>query len=285
MKQRRCSWNFKKKNPKLRLVSSFENFPPGKKSSLSKGIDISQYHILLLTDADCKPSSFEWLREMQAVIRGDVELGLGYSPYYREPGMLNRFIRFEAVYTATQYLSFALAGFPYMGVGRNIAYTKSLFRRNRGFKQHMDLISGDDDLFVNQAARKNNTRIVLGPDTFMYSEPKRTWKGYYYQKRRHLTTGKRYRPQHQVLLGALSASHAGHYVAGAALLFSGEWGLIIFLIYLARIGVVLWLYRRIMHRLNDRSLWRWVPFLDAAYVLYYFAFAPVLLTGNVKRWK
>jgi hypothetical protein len=67
---------------------------------------------------------------------------------------LNRFIRFETVYSAVQYLSFALNGSPYMGVGRNLIYHKSLFAEANGFKSHEKIASGDDDLFINQVANK-----------------------------------------------------------------------------------------------------------------------------------
>lgn len=277
--------DFQRKNPKLRVLNIDTDTLPGKKSALTKGIEASKFDILLLSDADCIPTSEHWLQLMQSAIRQNIEIGIGYSPYRKQPGWLNRFIRFETVYTATQYLSFALAGIPYMGVGRNLAYHKSIFNRSGGFRRHMDIASGDDDLFINQVAHSTNTSIVLKPGAFVVSEPKTTWKSYYYQKSRHLTTGRQYRPLHKVLLGALSASHAGHYLAGMLFFLAGGSVSLVCLIYLVRMGVVVWLYRRIMKNLDDLSLWPWVPVLDLAFLGYYFAFAPVLITGKVKQWK
>jgi len=276
---------FQQKSPKLRVINLYNPTFPGKKTALSTGIKASKYDFILLSDADCRPRSRQWIRQMQAPIQGEIRIGLGYSPYRDASGWLNRFIRFETVYTATQYLSFALAGIPYMGVGRNLAYHKELFQSTRGFQKHMDLLSGDDDLFVNEVARPFNTSIVLEPGAFTVSEPKHTWRDYYYQKRRHLTTGRRYRPLHQLLLAALSASHAGHYLAGLLLLLSGTCIIPVLLIYLVRIGVVCWLYFSILKKLDARDLWKWVPLLDVAYLLFYFAFAPGLIFGNAKRWK
>jgi glycosyltransferase involved in cell wall biosynthesis len=276
---------FQRKSPKLRVINAKHSSLPGKKLALTQGIEASHYDVILLSDADCRPAGPDWIFRMQGALRSEVEIGLGYSPYAWRPGWLNRFIRFETIYTATQYLSFALAGYPYMGVGRNLIYTKSVYRRHDGFQRHLDLMSGDDDLFVNQAAHYNNTNIVLEGDAFVYTEPKHTWRGYYYQKRRHLTTGRRYRPFHQLLLGALSASHAAHYLAGGWLIFSGSQAVLVFLTYLVRMGVVAFLYYRIMRKLDDPSLWKWVPLLDAGYLLYYFSLAPVLITGKVKQWK
>lgn len=269
----------------LRLVDVQQPTFPGKKQALATGIAAARHPVLLLSDADCAPAGPEWLATMQSAINESVEIGLGYSPYRRAPGLLNRLIRFEAVYTATQYLSFALAGIPYMGVGRNLIYTKSLFERSGGFSRHHDLLSGDDDLLVNAVAHPQNTRIILEPGAFVYSDPKSTWRGYYNQKRRHVSAGKRYKRTHQVLLGLVSSSHALHYLTALALLLSGSPMTTVFLTYLVRIGVVAAIFRNILVKLDDRSLWKWLPLLDAAFVLYYFTFAPVLLTGTVKRWK
>ena len=276
---------FQEKSPKLRVINSQHPSLPGKKIALTSGIEAAHHHVLLLSDADCRPAGPDWIRLMQGALEDGVEIGLGYSPYRRRPGWLNRFIRFEAIYTATQYLSFALAGQPYMGVGRNLIYTKAAFRRHDGFQHHLDLMSGDDDLFVNQAATKSNTSIMIDRGAFVFSEPKSTLRDYYYQKFRHLTTGRRYRPFHQLLLGALSASHAAHYLAGALLLLFGSQPFLVFLTYLVRMGVVSFLFRRIMRQLDDPSLWKWVPVLDAGFLLYYFSLAPVLITCKVKQWK
>ncbi|MFD2145882.1 hypothetical protein [Mucilaginibacter antarcticus] len=82
---------------------------------------------MLFTDADCKPDSTNWITRMAAHFKGDVQLVLGYSPYFKTGGFLNSLIRFETVKTAVNYLSAALNGDPYMGIGRNMAYTKTLF--------------------------------------------------------------------------------------------------------------------------------------------------------------
>lgn len=276
--------DFQAKWRNLRVINLETPGFSGKKRPLAAGIGAARYDVLLLSDADCVPAGPGWLQAMQTAIGGETEIGLGYSPYRREAGVLNAFIRFEAVYTAVQYLSFALAGVPYMGVGRNLVYTKKLYRDSGGFR-HPELLSGDDDLFVNAVANKRNTKVILERGAFVVSEPKSTWRGYYNQKRRHLTTGGKYRLFHRVLLGLLAASHAGHYVTALVLILSGAWTTMILLTYLVRLAVVSALYRRILDRLDDPALWKWIPLLDAGFVMYYFIFAPALLNGNVKRWK
>jgi len=276
---------FQEKNPNLRLINICVDTPIGKKAALTKGIEAAQFEILLLSDADCRPASSMWVEHMQAFIRDGVEIGLGYSPYLRGKGvLLNAFIRFETVYTAYQYFSSAFLGLPYMGVGRNLIYRKHLFLHSGGFEDHADVPSGDDDLFINRVATSANTQVILSPTAFVYSKPKSSWRGYYRQKTRHLATGVRYRPVHQLALGLLSASHFGHYAFGIALLLFQDFLTVVFFNYLARIAVVSYMYARTLRKLHDPSLIRWVPLLDALYIGFYLVFAPAIFK-KLEQWK
>src|ERR1043166_9402215 len=161
-----CSWDDSQKlleyyqevYPHLNICKLVEQekYPTNKKFALTIGIKAAKYDYLAFTDADCVPESSQWLRLMQSQFTPSKEIVLAYSPYKKQPGFLNLFIRFEASFTALSYFSAALAGNAFMGVGRNLAYTKDLFFRNKGFASHQHILSGDDDLFVNENANKNN---------------------------------------------------------------------------------------------------------------------------------
>jgi poly-beta-1,6-N-acetyl-D-glucosamine synthase len=273
-----------KEYPNLRLLSVEEAHPPGKKFALTKGIEAAQHEILLLSDADCFPASPNWIRHMQAALRGKKQIALGFSPYTSSKSILNIFIRFEAIHTAIQYFSFALVHFPYMGVGRNLSYLRALYVQAGGFVAHQAIASGDDDLFINEIATGENTEVIHDPESFVFSTPKTTWEGFYYQKSRHLTTGTRYRWQHQLLLGGLSASHFGHYLGIFALLMLGGWRAAL-IIYLARMLVVALLSWRILRLFQALELWKWLPFFDFSLFIYYWVFAPKLIFGNPRTWK
>ncbi|MFK8101357.1 MAG: glycosyltransferase, partial [Saprospiraceae bacterium] len=278
--------DFQIKKPNLRIIKNYNklNNNIGKKTALAKGIAAAKNEVLLLTDADCYPNSLEWLSEMQALLNDAKAIGLGYSPYRYYPGMLNRLIRFETVYTAIQYFSFALAKLPYMGVGRNLIYKKQLFQQVDGFQAHRHVVSGDDDLFINQVANKNNTAITILPKTFMYSEPKRSWRAYYRQKTRHFTTGIHYKFVHKSLLAVLAISHFFHYTGGIILLLAKFSTIFVFLIYVVRMVIILIIYAAILKRFQERNLLLWIPFLDVAYLAYYIIFAPVSLIGKTDSW-
>ncbi len=278
--------DFQTKNPILHPVNVTEKLLPGKKAALTKGIEAARHEIILLTDADCRPTSKEWIFKMQSALKGKIQIGLGYGPYFSKKGFLNTFIRFETVYAAIQYQSFTLMRMPYMGVGRNLVYRKSLFAKANGFRKHAHLASGDDDLFINAVANGHNTTVILDPATFVFSEAKSSWRDYYYQKSRHLTTGSHYRLRHQLALGALAASHFGHYAGAIILLGLGVSPQAICIWYLVRILVVVAVYAGILSKLKAVDLLPWIPFLDLFYLLYYLAFTPALLTtGNQRKWK
>jgi len=174
---------------------------PGKKNALTLGIQSAQYEHLVLIDADVYPLSDSWLNQISDAYGESTEIVLGYGAYEKRKGFLNKLIRFDALFIALQYFSIAKIGLPYMGTGRNLSYKKSLFIKHSGFEKHIDILSGDDDLFVNEAANAINTEIVISPESKTLSVPKTRFKEWFYQKRRHLTTGRYYRLKHLQLLG------------------------------------------------------------------------------------
>ncbi len=211
-----CSWDdteeflktFAVGQSRLKVVTikEQERYSHGKKFALTLGIKAAKNDWLLFTDADCRPASRQWISSMQSRFQPANEIVLGYGAYEKQPGLINRLIRLDAAMIAMQYFSFALAGNSYMGVGRNLAYRKTLFFRNKGFAKHNHLLSGDDDLLVNETATATNVAIQVAPESFTYSLPKTTFSAWFRQKSRHMTTSGLYKFNHRLLLGTLAAS-------------------------------------------------------------------------------
>ncbi len=265
-------------------LSKEESMLPGKKLPLSKGIQLAKNKFVLLTDADCKVTSSLWIKNMSNHFVGNRKVVLGYGPYKKYLGFLNKCIRFETVYTAMKYLSFTLRGLPYMGVGRNLAYGKPLFDRVGGFESHKEVMSGDDDLFINSVANSKNTTIEISPLTFMFSEPKRTWSDWFKQKRRHLTTGLKYKFSHKVLLGILSISHILFYVSFLVLLIN-FWRLdVVVGLFLIRLIAQIFIYSKVLRKLGEMDLLLLIPLLDFLYLCFYLTFAPTLVIRKSNRW-
>lgn len=213
--------SFQKKHSNLKLVNvkNVEAFWGNKKYALTLGIKTALHNQLLFTDADCRPLHENWIYEMSSCFSDSHQIILGYSGYQKEKHtLLNKLIRYETLLTATQYLSYALRKRPYMGVGRNLAYKKSLFFKSNGFDKHMKLKSGDDDLFVNQNSNSKNTTINLHPNSFTVSIPKKSISEWLRQKRRHVSTSSYYKKTDQFLLGLFFVSQIGIWVTFILLL-------------------------------------------------------------------
>jgi poly-beta-1,6-N-acetyl-D-glucosamine synthase len=258
---------------------------PGKKMALQTGIRAARYPTLLLTDADCSPATDQWLTQM-ATTMPTGGLVLGYAPLEHTSGAINTWARFEAAYTAMQYFATSHAGWPFMGVGRNMALDRNLFESVGGFEQHMHIMGGDDDLLVNSAATRHNTGICLAPQAFVYSPAKATLRGWLSQKQRHLAAGLGYKFWHNLVLGGVAFSHAVHYGLGAILLlFAPQFALWVGLGYLLRLAIVWPVYAWAFVRLKERDLAWWVPLLDGLLAVWVGAIAPFfLLFFKKKTW-
>lgn len=276
-----------KNYPRLKVVSITEHdrFKTGKKFALTLGIKAAKNEHLLFTDADCRPASANWINCMACNFSDRTEIVLGYSPYYKAKSFLNAFIRFETIRTAINYLSAALAGNPYMGIGRNLAYTKTLFFKNKGFASHMHVLSGDDDLFVNENGTENNTVIEIHPDAFTFSGAKNTWSSYYRQKRRHMGVGKLYKDKHRRMLSFDALTGFFFYVLLVlCLVFTYDpipaLGLLVF-----RAITQIIIYYNIFKKLDNKNLIWYLPFFDLVYYVYLNIFGLIGTFIKTTQWK
>ncbi|MDT8401832.1 MAG: glycosyltransferase [Bacteroidales bacterium] len=211
---------------KITKIHKESSLRHSKKMALFLGIKAAKNELLLLTDADCQPVSANWISSFASSFAGSVDFVLGYGGYLKQKGLLNKYVRWDTMFIAMQYAGMAMAGLPYMGVGRNLAYRKSVFFNNKGFGPNLYLQSGDDDLFVNLLAVKKNTRVNLAPESFTRSIPAKTWKEFRMQKTRHLSTASHYKRLTKFLLLAEPGARVlfysllpilliltGHYIA------------------------------------------------------------------------
>ena len=226
-----------------------------KKLALTIGIKAAHYDYLLLTDADCRPESKHWIREMMKGFSNEqTELVLGFSPYFEKKGLLNHIIGYDTLFNGLQYMGMARAGKPYMGVGRNLAYKRETFFSVGGFKGLLGNRAGDDDLFVNRIANAANTVVVNNPNSIVWSVPKTTWREWFHQKRRHLSVSPQYRTRSkiQVTLEPLSRGIFYSCVLASAIVGSIELISIALALFLLRLLVQLIIINISARRLNMR---------------------------------
>ncbi len=255
----------------------------GKKFPLSIGIKSAKHEIVLLTDADCVPASENWMFKMQDAYTETVEIVLGYGAYKKKSGLLNKLIRFETFHTAMQYFSYALAGLPYMGVGRNLSYKRDVFLRNKGFSAINMIPSGDDDLFINKVANKHNTAIVIDNEAHTLSEPKNSWGEWMNQKYRHYTTAKFYKPFHKFLLGLYSFSLFLVYPLLIINIICFNWWIALS-VFGVRLIVQAIVYFKTMKKLNEADLWPWFLLLDIWMPLYFILTIPAIWKSPKRSW-
>lgn len=261
------------------------NFFKGKKFPLSIGIKSARNELLLLTDADCAPSSDQWIKQMVQSYDDETDIVLGYGPYLKVKGILNYIIRYDTLMVAMQYLSFALAGLPYMGVGRNLSYRKSVFIKNKGFTSHYRIASGDDDLFINQVAKRKNTKIEINPESFMYSAPKTSFKNYFRQKRRHLTTGKYYKARFKWLLGTYSGSQLIFWILFILLLSLNIQPFIVLGLFLLKLLSAAIIQKNVIYKLHEPQLLLFSLAIEPLYVLVLPLITLISSINQPKAWK
>lgn len=149
-----------------------------KKLGITMGIKASRHDWLVFTESNCHPQSNQWLKQMARNFTPATEIVLGYSNYEKASGWFNKKITFDTLLNSMRYLGMATAGHPYMGTGRNLAYRKSLYYKQKGFAAHLNLQRGEDDLFINETANGHNTRVETSPESLIrISMPKykRIW--------------------------------------------------------------------------------------------------------------
>lgn len=277
---------FEAQNNNIKIVDVVPNeaFWANKKYALTLGIKKAAYKNMLFIDADCTPNSPYWLATMSSRFSSKKQLVLGYGAYEKKKGLLNKLIRYETLVTAIQYFSYAKAGMPYMGVGRNLGYTGELYYSVNGFMSHIRIPSGDDDLFVNEAATKQNTALCLEKTGFTTSAPKTTFASWIKQKRRHITTAHLYKSKHKFLLGSFFLFNLLFWIFLVLCYIFCPWMVVTALIVL-RLGIQWVIYGGSATVLNEKNLSYYIPILDLFLILFQLSIFITNKTSKPASWK
>lgn len=278
--------DYASKNSNISFLNSANNkILQGKKQALKIGIDKSKYQNILLLDADCVPKSNQWIRLMVEKISPQKQIVLGYGAYQKQSSWLNKIIRYETLLTAIQYFSWAIVKHPYMGVGRNLAYTKSIFKASDQFESHKHIKSGDDDLFINSVANSYNTAICIDNNSFTESLPKITFKDWYIQKRRHISTANSYSLFDKVQLSLFFISQFGFLTATIFIFIFGKISLFLIILLLIRYifcGIILY---KNSEKLQEKDLFWLFPLYELFLVFIHIMLFINNLFQKPKRWK
>ena len=261
-----------------------------KKLGLTLGIKAAKNELLLFTDADCMPEDKMWIARMARNFSPETDFILGYGAYFQKKGFLNHLITYDTLFIALQYMGMAIAGKPYMGVGRNLAYRKETFFAHKGFASTLNLISGDDDLFVNQSSNSMNTRVEIAPDSITWSEPNKTFHGWFFQKERHLSVSSYYKSSSKLRLSLEPLTRGLFY---AALILSLVVGNLITMVatavlLVARLVIQLIIINKSAKHFGDRKYLFLLPVFDVflpLVSLYVLTIGRMTSKGKSVRWK
>ncbi len=255
----------------------------GKKQALIEAFVKTETEWILLTDDDCRPHTNMWAKSMlSAAYKSNASIVLGYSPYTINDTFLSRWVHFEAWITGVQYLSYAVSGVPYMGVGRNILYNRNLVS-SENIASHKDVVSGDDDLTVNAVANKDNTAVNISEESFVWTDPPESYSAYLRQKRRHYSVSHRYKSLHKLAISAYTFSQVGLYVLIICLLWTPFWKIALS-VYVLRLVLILPTVSKLYDKmLSQNAIWLF-PIMDFLQAFYYVFFSFALFIPNKKKW-
>jgi glycosyltransferase involved in cell wall biosynthesis len=280
------SFASKHDNIKIVNVKNIEAFWGNKKYALTLGIKVAKHDYLLFTDADCKPVSEHWISEMSSHFDENKTIVLGYGAYKKiKKSFLNKLIRFETLMTAVYYFSFAKIGLPYMGVGRNLAYKKSEFFNANGFISHMNIRSGDDDLFINQIANSKNTTICFSKESITKSIPEKNFKDWLNQKRRHISTANYYKLKHKILLACLYITQLFFWILAIALLATTFKWQIVLILFLLRLIIQYVIIGFSTKKLGEKDILFFLPFLEIFLIITQLTIFINNLISKPNHWK
>jgi glycosyltransferase involved in cell wall biosynthesis len=138
-----------------------------KKLGLSLGIKAAKYDVLLFTEADSRPTDKKWIKSMAKHFSRKKSIVLGWSVFEKQGGVIAKYIAFDYFFSNMQMIAMALLHRPYGANSRNLAYKKEHFTAQKGYSKHRFLQMGEDDLFVNEIATKDNIAVELSPESII----------------------------------------------------------------------------------------------------------------------
>ena len=172
-----------------------------------------------------------------------------------------------------------------MGIGRNLAYKKSLFFKMKGFASHYHVESGDDDLFVNEAATKKNSKVEIAIDSHTISRIKNTYRTWFRQKRRHVSTFKYYNFGSKFRLTMISVSQYLFFISFAVAIALQIQLIVVCALFVLRSLIQFFVFKKSMKLLNEKDLLLFSPIIEILLLIVY----PTITLSNIfikkNKWK
>ena len=197
---------YTKKFSHVRLITIQEihNDIAPKKNAIDQAIQLSEGEIILLTDADGRPTS-QWVKEIISFFSDETGMVIGYAPYQSdsaEASLSERLLSLEYLTHAAVAAASCRIGYPLTCVGTNMAYRKSVYEELGGFGIYKNLHTGDDDLFLQRVRDETSWKIAYasGRESHVYNAPPDHWQSFIQQRIRYASKGFKYPIQVTIIL-------------------------------------------------------------------------------------
>ncbi|MDR1555956.1 MAG: glycosyltransferase [Tannerellaceae bacterium] len=243
-----------------------------RKLSLMIGIKAARYDILFFIEAKCRPLTNKWLAAMAGNYTPQTMIVLGFCAYRASKGFFHKLVSYDNLLSGLQYISATMINRPYSGDGRNLSYRKSLFYEQAGYKHSLNLHAGDDDLFVNESATGENTRVEYAPDSLTEMRPFECFADWKEMKVSRIATRKHFKGNRLAFYRMENLSATFFLLAVTASVVTGLSGynpltagiaLLLYLLLYVEKAVVL---QKLSVLLQQRPFTGWLPFLEIAHL-------------------
>jgi glycosyltransferase involved in cell wall biosynthesis len=261
-----------------------------KRLALSVGIKSAKNDLVLITDADCCPNSLSWIKEMVDCQKGSNPIVLGYCSYGHKKGLFNKLISFDVFYTAICYFSFAIAGKPYMGTGKNILFSKTTFLENFNYLSAYRVNAGRNDMIISDMAEDSSIAVSYGQKSQMISfTPYESFTHWLKEKKGRQSASKYYKFVNKFFLRLYEFTGFLFYVLIVILLFPmiNNLFLLIFLpsIYCLRLLCQWFVFAKSCNKLNEKKLIKYIPLFDLFFAFLMPFVRGILIFKRKDEWK
>ena len=134
------------------------------KLAVALGVKAAHNEWIVMVNAECRPQSDVWLKTLASRMDSDANLVMGYSNYDSEARGYYSFARLR---TMCYLLRRAVGSVAYRTNGTNIAFRRSEFIAQEGYRGNLQLVNGEYDFIINKYAQPGQTRVVTDEDAWI----------------------------------------------------------------------------------------------------------------------
>ncbi len=261
----------------------------GKKNALTKGIENSNGDILLFTDADCLPGK-NWVKNINQNFNEGFDAIVGYSPLVLDN---KRSLWVKIIFTLRKLerLSIFIVSAGSIGwnwgvtaTGRNFAYKRKVFDELNGFSGIGNILSGDDDLFLQKInkSKKFKVSFAIDTDSFVSSIERKNAKEQYNQEIRRASKWRFYTTTIKLFSALIFLFYLLLFVAFILAIFSLLFWEKFLLIFILKIFIDFFIVLRGAILFKEKRLLSVFPLTEIFYIPYFLTFG---LLGSIIRYK